>query len=280
MNSLKKIAYHTVAGALLLFWSGCGGSGGSSAGAQGAADSSSGSARTGKGGSMARFVVSGDYLYTLNKREITVFDISRPDDPLPYTKDSVPWDVETLFSYGDYLYIGAQGGVYIYNKPTPSRGMELKAAYSHIRSCDPIVIENDLAYVTLNGGASCRGGSGSNLLEVLDVSDPLKPEMTRNGSGEENSKKMIDPKGPGVDGDLLFVCDGVGGLKVFDINRTENNETNVTTVDLYFNRESSLSEMNCYDLIPYRKRIVVSNGADVRQFDYSHLPMVELGRIK
>jgi len=253
---------------------------GSSAG--GSSDSSAGSmgGKTGKGGSMARFAISGDYLYTLNGREITAFDISRPSDPLPYTRDSVPWDVETLFSYGEYLYIGAEGGVYIYNKPTPSRGMELKATYSHVRSCDPIVVEDGFAYVTLNNGSSCRVQNGANALEVLDVQDPLNPKISINSQGLENSKNMIDPKGLGVDGNILFVCDGVGGLKVFDINKTENNETNQTTVDLLFNRDSTISEVDCYDVIPYQKNLIVSNGEDVRQFDYSQLPMVELGRIK
>lgn len=268
---------YTIAIILASLLAGCGGASSS--------DSTSGGATaeggtTGKGGSMARFAISGDYLYTLNKRELTAFDITRPDDPLPYTKDSVPWDVETLFSYGEYLYIGAEGGVYIYNKPTPSQGMELKATYSHVRSCDPVVVEDGFAYVTLNNGSTCRIQDGRNALEVLDVQDPLNPKISENSNGEENSKNMIDPKGLGVDGDILFVCDGAGGLKVFDINKTENNETNQTTVDLTFNRASTISEVDCYDVIPYQKNLIVSNGDDVRQFDYSSLPMVELGRVK
>ncbi len=265
---------------LSMFLVGCGGGSGGSSASDGNTGTGGSGATTGKGGSMARFAISGDYLYTLNKKEITAFDISKPDKPLPYTNDSVPWDVETLFSYGDYLFIGAEGGVYVYNKPTPSSGMELKATYSHVRSCDPVVIEDGFAYVTLNNGSSCRVQGGKNALEVLDVQDPLNPKISKNSQGQENSKNMIDPKGLGVDGDILFVCDGVGGLKVFDINKTENNETNTTTVDLRFNRASTIDEVDCYDVIPYNKNLIVSNGKDVRQYDYTHLPMVELGRIK
>jgi hypothetical protein len=229
---------------------------------------------------MARFAISGDYLYTLNKKELTVFDITEPDNPFPYTKDRVPWDVETLFSYGEYLYIGAEGGVYIYSKPTPNKGMSELGRFTHIKSCDPVVVEDGFAYVTLNSGSSCRLQSGANSLQVLDVTNPLKPISAKMSDGNDTIRNMIEPKGLGIDGDILFVCDGKGGLKVFDVNKTENNETNQTTVDLYFNRASSLSKINCYDVIPNNKNLIVSNGDDVRQFDYSKLPMIELGRIK
>ena len=264
---------------LSMFMVGCGAGSTSSSSSDGSGGMSGGS-QSGKGGSMARFAISGDYLYTLNKREITAFDITQPSKPLPYTKDAVSWDVETLFSYGDYLFVGAEGGVYVYNKPTPSTGIELKATYSHVRSCDPVVIEDGFAYVTLNNGSSCRIKGGRNALEVLDVQDPLSPKISKNSAGVENSKNMIDPKGLGVDGNILFVCDGAGGLKVFDINKTENNETNITTVDLKFNRNSTIDEVDCYDVITNNKNLIVSNGKDVRQYDYSALPMVELGRIK
>ena len=238
------------------------------------------SGKVGKGGSMARFAISGDYLYTLNNKELTAFDISDASHPLPYTKDNVPWDVETLFSYGDYLFIGANGGVYLYNKPTPSKGMELKATYSHVKSCDPVVVEDGFAYVTLNSNSSCRIKNGVNALEILNVKDPLNPKLAKTSSGSDAIRNMIDPKGLGVDGDKLFICDGKGGLKLFDINKTDNNETNQTTVDLYFNRSSTVADVDCYDVIPNGGDLIVSNGKDVRQFDYTKLPMVELGRIK
>lgn len=256
---------------------GCGGSGGGDTSSS--ANSQSGGA-TGKGGSMARFAISGDYLYTLNKKEITAFDISIPSKPLPYTSDTLPWDVETLFSYGDNLYIGAEGGVYIYNKPTPSKGMAEVGKFVHVRSCDPVVVEDGFAYVTLNNGSACRVQNGANMLEVLDIRDPLNPTAAKMSDGNNTTRNMIDPKGIGIDKNRLFICDGAGGLKVFDINKTENNETNQTTVDLYYERKNTIDDIACYDLIPNNGNLIVSNGDDVRQFDYTHLPMKELGRIK
>ncbi len=265
---MKNILIATI---LAGFLTGCG-SGGSSS--SGSADSNNGGGSTGgQGGSMARFAVSGDYLYTLNKRDLEVFDISIPDKPLPYTRDSVPFDVETLFSYGDHLYVGAESGVYIYSKPTNSANMKQIGQFTHMKSCDPVVVEDDVAYVTLRSGSSCRVQSGENTLQVLDVRNPVKPKLI-------TTKNMIEPKGLGIDNGTLFVCDGVGGLKVFHTQKGENNETNETTVTITFDRNSSLSEINCYDVIPYNKNLIISNGDDVRQFDYTHFPMQELGRIK
>ena len=273
---------YIIALATAIIFIGCGssGAGGGSNGGSNGAGSPKGGGATGKGGSMARFAISGDYLYTLNKKEITAFDISIPSKPLPYTSDTVPWDVETLFSYGDYLYIGAEGGVYIYNKPTPSKGMAEVGKFVHVKSCDPVVVEDGFAYVTLNNGSDCRVQNGVDMLQVLNIKDPLNPISAKMSDGNDTIRNMIDPKGLGVDGNSLFICDGAGGLKVFDINKTENNETNQTTVDLYYERENTIDDIDCYDVIPNNGNLIVSNGDDVRQFDYTHLPMKELGRIK
>ncbi len=256
------------------FLVGCGStSGGGSSDSASNVPSGGSSSKSGKGGSQARFAISGDYLYTLNKRELEAFDISMPDNPLPYTKDSVDFDVETLFSYKDHLYIGAEGGVYIYSKPTPSQGLEKVGEFTHLKSCDPVVVENDLAFVTLNSGNSCRLNSGANALQVLNIKDSLNPKLI-------TTRNMIEPKGLGIDNGKLFICDGVGGLKVFSVEQYDNNETNETQVNIIFDRNSTVANIDCYDVIPYNKNLIVSNGDDVRQFDYSKFPMIELGRIK
>jgi len=228
---------------------------------------------SGKGGSMARFVISGDYLYALNKRDLTLFDISKPSEPLPETKVSVPFDVETLFSYGDYLYVGAEGGVYIYTKPINDKGFERVATFTHTKSCDPVVVQNDLAFITLRSGSSCRLSSVENSLQILDVKNPLQPKLIY-------TKNLIEPKGLGIDNDKLFICDGAGGLKTFNVVKMQNSETNETTVSINLDRNSTKAEIDCYDLIPDNGNLVVSNGDDVRQFDYTKLPMIELGKIK
>ena len=240
---------------------GCGEAGSSGA-------SASGDGTTGVGGSMARFTIVGNKLYTLNGRTINAFDIEDPTMPMPEISQPVPFDVETLQAYKNYLYVGAQSGVYIYDQ-----SLDQVAKFTHLRSCDPVVVQDDLAYVTLNSGNGCHLESGENSLQVLDVKDPLKPVLIK-------TKNMFSPSGLGIDGKDLFICDGAGGLKLFDVNVTQNYETNKTAVALTFNRASSRADIDCYDLIAHKGLLVVSNGDDVREFDYTHLPMVDLGIIK
>lgn len=244
---------------------------GCGSGATNSSDSIGAESSSGVGGSMARFAISGDFLYTVNNRALQTFDISVPYEPLVYTRTfDVPFDVETLFSYKEYLYVGSETGVHIYTKPTSTTDLEKVGLFTHVRSCDPVVVQDDVAYVTLNTGNSCRLNSGDNALQVLDVKDPTNPLLIHT-----QREYMLSPTGLGIDGSHLFVCDGSEGLKVFDVNQSENNESNATQVQLTFNRASSVASINCYDVIPYNNLLIVSNGQDIRQFDYSVFPMVE-----
>ena len=60
----------------------------------------------GKGGSMARFTISGNHLYTVSLSDLQVFDISTASDPRKGQKVSLGWGVETIFPYNDKLFIG------------------------------------------------------------------------------------------------------------------------------------------------------------------------------
>jgi hypothetical protein len=253
---MRKYFYIAISVATIMI--GCGSESGSTMNSSG----------TGKGGSMARFTIQGDKLYTINNRYINAFDISQPDTPSPDISQPVPWDVETLYSYDNYLYVGAQSGVYIYNHE-----LEKVGEFTHTKSCDPVVIQDGVAFVTLSSGSSCRLDSGENTIEFLDVRDPLNPTFI-------GKKNMFHPTGLGIDGEKLFVCDGAGGLKLFDVNITKNSETNRTSVALTYNRTSSYPDLLCYDVIAHKELLVVSADKEVKQFDYSHLPMVPLGDIK
>ena len=70
--------------------------------------------------------------------------------------------------------------------------------------------------------------------------------------------------------------DGGSGLKVFELKRGEESQD----VEIDLELKSSDSEIDCYDVIAHDNTLIVSNREDIRQFDYSSLPMEELGRIK
>ena len=251
-------------------------------GEEGSSDSASDAVNpsNGQGGSRARFTISGDHLFTLNNEDLVVFDVSRANEPLAITRVTAPPDAETLFAYKDYIYMGTENGVFIYSKPTDNIGMTQVGTFTHAKSCDPVVVQNDIAYLTTRTGSSCRLQSGQNALQILDVTDPTNPQLTNNSEGTANLRTMVEPGGLGIDQDKLFVCDGAGGLKTFTVNATTNDEYGKKIVDLAFDRDSSLGEVDCYDVIPNNNTLIVSNNHEIRQFDYTTLPMTELGSIQ
>jgi len=252
---MRKVILGSV---LSLFIVACGGS----------SSSSSSDVSSGQGGSMARFAISGDYLYTINEREMNILDIKDASKPKKVSKIHVPFDVETLFAYKDNLYVGSSSGMYIYDKTTPTQPTRI-VDFSHAQSCDPVVVSDDVAYVTLHTNSNCWRGIGVNRLEIVDVKTPESPKLIK-------SIDMWEPKGLGVDGKNLFICDGSNGLQVYDINKTDINGTVAVNITL----QESLGEINCYDVIAQNNNLVVSNNEDIRQFSYSSFPMEELGRVK
>lgn len=242
----------------------CGGTSSSSSSSDGATNIA-----TGQAGSMARFAISGDYLYTINAREMSVLDISEVKKPKKVSKVHVPFDVETLFSYKENLYVGASSGMYIYDKSTPALPTRI-SEFTHAQSCDPVVISEDIAYVTLNTGRTCwNNRTGVNRLEIIDVQNPETPKFIK-------AVDMWEPSGLGIDGNNLFICDGSSGLKAFNVTKKESNSSVEVSIDLV----ESQGEIDCYDVIAHEKHLIVSNHQDIRQFDYRSFPMEELGRIK
>ena len=255
-NSLLSIG-------LVLALQGCGG------GSSSSSSSDSVSTVTGKAGSLAKYAVVGNYLYTVNSGVMNILDITDASKPKKVSKMHLPWDVETLFSYKNYLYIGAESGVYIYDNSNPTLPTSI-SQFSHVQSCDPVVVADDIAYVTLNTGSTCwNNRRDTNRLEILDVQNPKHPKLIK-------SLDMWSPTGLGVDGDKLFICDGDSGLKLFQLERKDEFQD----VEINLELKSSDAEIDCYDVIAHDNTLIVSNRENIRQFDYSSLPMEELGRIK
>jgi hypothetical protein len=244
----------------LLFIVGCG---------DGGSSSSSEPPVTGKAGSLARYAIVENYLYTVNSGVMDILDISDASKPKKVSKVHLPWDVETIFSYKHYLYIGAENGVYIYDNSTPILPTSI-AQFSHVQSCDPVVVSDDIAYVTLHTGSTCwNNREDTNRLEILDVQNPKNPRLIK-------TLDMWAPTGLGIEGNNLFICDGESGLKSFEINKTKSAQGIEISLDL----KASDAEIDCYDVIVHNHTLIVSNRDDIRQFDYASFPMEELGRIK
>lgn len=166
------------------------------------------SADAGKGGSLARFAIMGQTLYTVDESSLRVFDLQNPAAPVAGKELALGFGAETIFPQDHYLFLGTQSGMYIYDVATPTAPQRV-AFYQHMISCDPVVVDGRYAYVTLRTGRTCGGGI-ANVLEVIDLTTLSKPTLA-------HSYPMTNPGGLGAENNRLYVCDD--GLKTFDTSQ-------------------------------------------------------------
>lgn len=218
-------------------------------------DNSSSVGNTGVGGSLARFTITNDHLYTISETNISIFDVSNANDPLK--KNTVPlgFGIETIFPKDDYLFIGTQTGMKILDVKNPTTPF-LLSDFQHIRSCDPVVANDKYAYVTLRNGNSCT--RGLNELQIVDISNIKQPFLFK-------AYQMSKPYGLALDGDKLFICDQ--GIKYYDATNPGN---------LILKKTFSI---DAEDLIA-NQGILMAIGSDgLSQYDYSSGDLVFLSLI-
>lgn len=166
----------------------------------------------GQGGSLARFTLKGNYLYTVDDFGLNVFNVAETKDPVKVNSVPVGFNIETLFGYKDYLYIGSQNGMFIYDLENPEFPKQLSSV-EHFTACDPVIANDTHAFVTLHSNTNC--GNDINVLEVYDVTDVTNPILL-------NSRNLTSPKGLGLYGNYLFICDDE--IKVFDVSNPEESK--------------------------------------------------------
>ena len=213
---------------------------------------------TGIGGSLARFTIVGNFLYTIDNTTLTVFDLSVPSTPTSISAIPVGNGVETIFPLNDFLLMGTQNGLLIYRimaDGTPS----FTSQYQHITSCDPVVANPEYAYVTLRA-SECREAAvgAANQLDVIDISNIEIPTLV-------NSFEMDEPRGLGLDGDVLFICEGASGLRVFSaadpINLVEINH---------------LTDIHAVDVITLDGLLIVVGPERLVQLDYTDINDIKI----
>lgn len=213
--------------------------------------------QTGIGGSMARFTISGDFLYGLDGANLDVVDVSQQSQPTAKNEIPLSWDVETLFPYENNLFVGSRTGMYILDLASPAQP-SIISLYSHLRSCDPVVVEGEYAYVTLRSGSACEGFT--NQLEVIDISNLKNPTIVK-------TYQMTNPHGLGIDQGTLFICDGSDGLKVYDATDVSRISENQLAHD---------KSINAFDVIPYQQVAMIIGKDGLYQYDYSDIKNIKL----
>lgn len=168
--------------------------------------------QTGTGGSLARFKVIGDYLYTLNTNAIKIFRFDSSGALQNWSTVNVEWGIETLYRLDDLLFIGSMTGMFIYDIEDAGNPLFI-SEYEHFRACDPVVAQGDYAYVTLRSTNQwCTGNV--NQLQIIDITDVFNPVQT-------SVYNMNAPYGLAVRNDRVLVCDASSGLKIVDVSDKE-----------------------------------------------------------
>jgi hypothetical protein len=205
----------------------------------------------GVAGSMARFMLNEQYLYLIALPwRLKTVDVTTPSQLIIKDSVDVPRSMETLYRMGSKLFIGTTTGMLIYDITIPEKPVQV-SAYNHFTACDPVVVDGNYAYVTLRTGNRCA--NGSNLMEVIDISSITNPYLVK-------SYPMFNPHGLGVDGDLLFVCDGDAGLKVYDKS---------DPLQILNNQLAHYKDFNTFDVIPLNNILMLIGANGIYQYDYS-----------
>lgn len=166
---------------------------------------------TGKGGSLARFTIAGDYLYTVDQSSLHTISIADVEHPKKVADKSLGIYTETIYPYEGNLLLGTETGMFVFGLSDPASPQQI-TYFQHIRSCDPVVAQDGYAYVTLNTGNQ-RCFNGTNELQILNMKNLNAPQLIKTLS-------LAKPLGLDIENDTLYVCDQ--GLRVFDVTDKKN----------------------------------------------------------
>ena len=138
--------------------------------------------------------------------------------------------------------------MFIYDISNPSSPLRT-GQFTHARSCDPVIADDNNAYITLRDGTSCQGFN--NELDVVNVANLSAPSLLK-------TYPMTHPHGLSKDGNLLFICDGRDGLKMYDAS-------NPSVLVL----KKHITGLETYDAIAWNGNLIVVAKDGLYQYDYS-----------
>ena len=219
-------------------------------------DSGSGTG-TGISGSITKFSIINDYLYVMDGFNLHSIDIVNPLSPAQKPPVQIWREVETLFPHDNNLFLGTTTGMLIYSVSNPEMPTYVSEV-NHMTACDPVVVQDNKAYVTVRSGRTC--GGTINQLDVIDITNLSSPFIIK-------SYEMFNPHGLGIDGELLFICDGAAGLKVFNASNPHAITENL--IQQFMNIQAT-------DIIPHNNVAIMIGSDGLYQYDYSNPTQITL----
>lgn len=201
----------------------------------------------GQGGSLARFKIVDDYLYAVDENNINIFNIQDAENPKALAPVFAGFQIETIFNLGENLFLGSRIGMYIYSISNPAVP-SFVSEFTHGTACDPVVADENYAYVTLRGGNFC-GAAASELL-IIDIKNLSNPTLLK-------SYPMDGPYGLGIKDNKIFICDGNSGLKVYD----KTDVMNLKSLNHF-------KDIQTFDVIPLENNLLMVGDEMLYQYEY------------
>lgn len=203
----------------------------------------------GKAGSMSRMAIQNGWMYAVGNYSLSVIDITNGGNPIKTSTLNLNSFTETVFPFKDKLFLGGQTGMNIYSVTNPTQPVFVNS-FNHARLCDPVIADDQHAYVTLrSNGINCLGNL--NELDVLDIQNIQSTRLI-------STYPLNHPQGLSKDSTTLIICDGDAGLKIFDASSPESIKL-LQTIQI----------ANAYDVICDNKIAYVSANDGLYQYDYS-----------
>ncbi len=163
--------------------------------------------------------------------------------------------IETIYPFKNNLFIGSQSAMFVFNTANPAQPVQL-TQYAHMTFCDPVIADDNFAYVTLRTETICHGAE--NELDILNIQNLQTPWLVK-------SYRLTNPHGLAKSGNTLLVCDGAAGLKVFDVEDV-NNLRLLQTVE----------GIDAHDVIAQNNNAIVVAKDGLYQYDYTNRSNVTL----
>ncbi len=215
-------------------------------------------------GTLNKITVNNNYVYVVGDSKLYTF-YDAPNQMNLVNETDISLGLETIYPEGNNLYLGTQTSMIVVDASNPS-SPEYTSEYEHPTSCDPVLPNGNVAYLTLRTAdfSGCNGDE--NTVEVLDISDVNNPEPL-------NSYTVSSPYGMNIINNYLFVGEGNNGLTIFDISNPQ-----------FLAFQTTLSNVTVYDIMPHPTdpSIILTtgdNGLVQYNIDYATLTLTELSSI-
>ncbi len=209
---------------------------------------SAGASQNGQSGSLTRFVLADNYLYTISNDALSVYNVSNAANPVYKNTVHIGFSIQTIFAYQDKLFIGSSTDMYIYSIANPELPTKVSSVIYFVRGKDPVVARDSFAFSTVRNDFSSGG-----VLNCFNIKNISQPQVV-------NRIPMFNPYGLGLKGSVLYACEADSGIKVFNIANPYNP---VLSTRIQFNESA-------YDVIVTNNILVCYIKGGVSFFDITN----------